>query len=241
MKQDILDLINQSNKIAILSGAGVSTTSGIRDFRGKNGLYTEQFFGLNPEQILNVSFFNRYRDLFYRYYVKYMAVSDDVQPNVIHHYTKQLSDDNKLTGVVTQNIDGLYQKSALPSEKLVEIHGNGSRWLCTKCKHPTLFSEARFNKRTGNYLSACHDFIIKPDIILYDECYTPENVKRMKEIYAQSDLLLVMGTKLEIVPQLQSVLSFKGKIALINKEFIPLRSRQWDAQYVGNIEDVFHE
>lgn len=233
------EVIKNSTKIAILSGAGVSTSSGIRDFRGENGLYTEKVFGLDPEKILSRRFFDTYRDLFYKYYVHHMSIPDGVEPNTIHLLTKRLADENKLVGVVTQNIDGLYQKTGLPEELLVEIHGNGTRWICTKCKQPTLLSEARLNGRTGNYLSSCHQFLIRPDIVLYDEEFDAAKVKQMKQIYQDAEVLIVMGTSLNIIPHLESVQKFRGKIILMNHKSINLGTRDWDAAYIGNIEDSF--
>lgn len=231
--------INQSNKIAILSGAGVSTPSGVRDFRGTNGLYTENFFGLSPEKILSNRFFNTYRDMFYTYFLEYMSIPDDLKPNSIHLYTKQLADEGKLIGVVTQNIDGLYQKAGLSGDCLVEIHGNGTRWVCTKCKKETAFEDARFVEKTGNYLSSCHNFIIRPDIVLYDEQFKLSDVKRMDAMYDEADLLIVMGTRLDIVAHLDRVKSFQGKIILVNMDAVDLGVRIWDNIFIGNIESIF--
>lgn len=240
-KDNVLKIIEDSNKIAILSGAGVSTPSGMKDFRGKDGLYNKKVYGLNPEQILSKKFFNTYRDLFYKYYIENLSTPNTVEPNEIHLATKRLADSGKLSGVVTQNIDGLYQKAGLPEDKLVEAHGNGSRWVCTKCKKPTEFNESRYNEKTGNYLSACHDFLIRPDIVLYDEVFDIKEVKRADAFYEEATLLIVMGTSLDIIPHAQSVLNFRGKIILLNNQYIELWSRQWDGAYIGSIENIFNE
>lgn len=231
-------LINESKKIAILSGAGVSTGSGIRDFRGENGMYKDLVYGLPPEELLSILFFDTYRDLFYQYYVKNMLIPEDIKPNKNHEYAKKLYTGGKLAGVITQNIDGLYQKAGLPNDAVVEIHGNGNRWICIKCKQYCYLEDCRFNEKSGNYLSPCHDFIVRPDIVLYGENFNSDNVKRMNNILEEADLLLVMGTSLQIDYHEQRVANFIGKIALLNNQPVTLQRREWDFQYIGNIEDV---
>lgn len=237
---DVSELIHQSKKITILSGAGVSTLSGLKDFRSENGLYSNKVYGLTPERILSSYFFSTHRHLFYKYYVNHLQTPETTKPNAIHYATKQLDIDNKLVGVVTQNIDGLYQKAGLPNERLVEIHGNGNEWLCIKCKEKLGFKDIVFNSKTGNYFSPCHNFLVRPNIVLYDELFKKQDVLRAEEMYQQSDLLIVMGTSLDIVHHYNSVRNFKHKICLINNEYVDLKDRAWDAVYLGDIQDVFH-
>lgn len=238
-KMEVESLINQSNKIAVLSGAGVSTLSGIKDFRGTDGLYKTKVYGLTPERILSSYFFTTHRELFYKYYMEHMVVPDTLEPNTIHQYTKQLSDEGKLVGVITQNIDGLYQKTGLPEHKLVEFHGNGNTWVCIKCKKKVSVEDIRYNTKTGNYFSPCHDFIVRPDIVLYDEMFSKESITKADEIYRDAGTLVVMGTLLDIVYHKDKVRTFKGSIILVNDTYVDLGNRQWDAVYLGNIQDVW--
>lgn len=236
----IKTIIQNAERIAILSGAGVSTPSGIKDFRSTDGLYSKNIYGLSPEKILSRHFFDTYRDLFYNYYLTHMIIPEDTKPNSIHYTTKQLDVSGKLEGVITQNIDGLYQKAGLSDHKLVEIHGNGSRWICMKCKQPVVFEHITHDTKTGEYFSPCHQFIVKPDIILYDEIFKPDDIRRAAEIYTNADVLLVMGTSLDILLHLNSVRQFKGKIVLINHTYCQLGNREWDAVYLGSISDAFN-
>lgn len=169
-----------------------------------------------------------------------MMIPSGIKPNTIHDATRYLNDQGKLTGVITQNIDGLYRKAGISTSKLVEVHGNGNRWICLKCKAEVNLEDMRYNTKSGNYLSPCHDFIVRPDIVLYDEPFKQEDIVRMDEIYANANVLIVMGTSLDIVYHYQQVIDFRGKIALINNQFIALKEREWDVCYIGSIKDAFH-
>lgn len=251
MDKTLKELINNHENITIFSGAGVSTLSGIKDFRGDNGLNKEKTFGLSIENILSQHFFNQYRHLFYRYYLEHIVPITDKEPNQIHETTKYLQDIGKLNGVVTQNIDGLYQKAGIKDEKLVEIHGNASKWICTKCKQEIDFSKSRYVEKTGNYLSACHDFIVKPGILLYEESFKKEDVEKMNTLFETSDLLIVMGTELTIIAHTLAIKRFKGTKAFISlndpaerDSFRFLFGQQdvlnWQYKHIGKIEDVFN-
>lgn len=233
--------IDGSNRVAILSGAGVSTLSGIRSFRGKGGVYYEEYNGVNPSTILSRIYFKRNKREFWEY-LNSSIVSNEAKPNGLHFLPVHLDNESKLSGVLTQNIDGLYQKAGVASNKLVEIHGNCNYGICEKCKTRYMLSSLSLNKN-GIYLSPCCNRVIEPDIVLYDDTFQTKEVKRYFQVLSESDLLIVMGTSLVIPWHKDNVIDFNGKIVLLNDTSVSLESwagmRNWDDEILVDFNTLF--
>ena len=210
------DLIRQANRIVFLGGAGVSTESGIPDFRGSGGLYTEQAT-VPPEVILSHTYFLRHTEEFYRFYREKMLFPD-AKPNEAHKALAQLERMGKLTAVLTQNIDGLHQ--AAGSKRVIELHGSVLRNHCVSCgrSYPLSFITESAGVPT---CPACGD-VIKPDVVLYEEPLNENDLIDAERAISSADLLIVGGTSLTVNPAAGLVLWFSGgKFVIINRDPTP--------------------
>ena len=190
--EKLANIINQSDNIVFLGGAGVSTDSGIRDFRGKNGLYKEAVANdpnHSPEYLLSSGCLYNEPKKFFDNYRKNLDIRE-AEPNITHLYLKKLEDMGKLKAVVTQNIDGLHQKAG--SKTVYEIHGTMSRCHCDECgkKYP---GDIVF-KTTGVPECKCGG-MIRPDVVLYGE-FLPEDYDRASYAILKAEVLIVAGTSL---------------------------------------------
>ena len=210
------ELINDSDNIVFFGGAGVSTESGIKDFRGKNGLYKEELTSsLPPEYMLSNDCLFDDTELFFDYYKKKMNCSN-VEPNITHKYLKKIEDRGKLKAIVTQNIDGLHQKSG--SKKVYELHGTTNRCYCVKCKKEYK-GDYIFNAK-GIPKCKCGG-IVRPDVVLYGE-QLPDAYQKAVEVISIADLLIVAGTSLTVMPASGLVQFFRGKhMVIINDAQTP--------------------
>ena len=208
-------IIDNGRRIVFFGGAGVSTESGIPDFRSADGLY-HQKYKYNPETILSHSFFMQKTEEFYEFYRDKMVVTD-VKPNVTHLFLAKLEEAGKLSGVVTQNIDGLHQAGG--SKKVIELHGSIHRNYCMKCKafHP-------LSDMTGEEpipRCACGG-ILKPDVVLYEEGLKDQDVDTALSLISNADVLIVGGTSLSVYPAASFIRYFQGEhLVLINKSSTP--------------------
>lgn len=210
--EEFQKLVNQSEKIVFFGGAGVSTESGIPDFRSVDGLY-HQKYDYPPEQILSHSFFCSHPEEFYKFYREKMLVLD-AKPNEAHKKLAQLEKAGKLTGVVTQNIDGLHQ--AAGSRKVMELHGSIHRNYCMKC-HKFYSGEELFHTGCGIPQCICGG-IIKPDVVLYEEGLDQQVIQEAVSAISTADLMIVGGTSLAVYPAAGLLDYFRGKyLVLINK------------------------
>lgn len=192
---------SKKGKIVAVTGAGISTSSGIRDFRGGNGIYREV---LNAETILSHDYFINNPDKFYDFYKKYMIMDESIEPNKAHLFLKELEDKGLLRGVVTQNIDGLDKKAGI--NNVVEIHGNGTLYKCTKCSKK--YDSDYILKFNGIPLCEKCGSILKPDIVLYGEAIDLGNMQKASELILGATTLLVIGTRLEVKPTTDMVKQF---------------------------------
>ena len=207
--EKLQNLIDSSNNIVFFGGAGVSTESGIRDFRGKNGLYKEKL-DRSPEYMLSRTCLYREPELFFDYYKNNMN-SLDIKPNITHRYLNELEDSGKLKAVVTQNIDGLHQKAG--SKNVLEIHGTTMKNYCDKC-NKTYPSDYIFNS-IGIPKCSCGG-MIRPDVTLYGEMLPPAFETAIYYI-RNADLLIVGGTSLTVEPASSLLRYFNGKhLVIIN-------------------------
>ena len=217
--QKFKQLIDESNNIVFFGGAGVSTESGIPDFRSKDGLYNQKY-DYPPEEILSHTFFMRYTDEFYKFY-KDKLNSLKYEPNITHLKLAKLEEEGKLKAVVTQNIDGLHQKAG--SKNVYELHGSVLRNYCMNC-HKSYDAEYIFGA-DGIPECSCGG-IVKPDVVLYEEGLDDRTVNGAIQAIRNADLLIVAGTSLTVYPASGLVNYFRGRnLVLINRDATPFDSR----------------
>ena len=202
--------IAASDNIVFFGGAGVSTESGIPDFRSTDGLY-HQKFEYPPETILSHTFFYQHTEYFYRFYREKMLPLE-AEPNAAHRALAALERAGKLRAIVTQNIDGLHQKAG--SKNVYELHGSIWRNYCTKCGKSY---SAEFIRDSGGVPHCACGGLIKPDVVLYEESLDEGVMTRALQLIADSDLLIVGGTSLTVYPAAGFITYRGGKLAVINK------------------------
>lgn len=215
--EKLLEYIKESNNIVFFGGAGVSTESGIPDFRSKDGLYNQhdvQFDKYNPEYLLSRDCLYNNPKVFYEFYRQKMDVRD-IEPNITHKFLAQLEQMGKLKAVVTQNIDGLHQKAG--SKNVYEIHGTTQKNYCSRCK-AGYHKDFLFN--TAKAIPKCEcGGLIRPDVTLYGEQLPKEAVNNAIAAISNADMLIIAGTSLQVYPAANFVYDFSGKhIVVINKE-----------------------
>ena len=213
--QKFKNLVEQSQNIVFFGGAGVSTESGIPDFRSKDGLYNQKY-KYPPEEILSHTFFMKNTDEFYKFYKEKMN-SLKYEPNITHKKLVELENKGKLQAIITQNIDGLHQKAG--SKKVFELHGSVLRNYCMKC-NKFYGPEYIFNSK-GIPTCSCGG-IIKPDVVLYEEGLDEKTLKSSIIAIQNADLLIVAGTSLTVYPASGLINYFRGEnLVLINKDATP--------------------
>ena len=208
------DMIEESHTIAFFTGAGISTLSGIPDFRSKNGLYSNRYHGKKPEKILHIKYFNKHPEEFYAFYREKLLI-DNIDPNVIHLFISELQQLGKEVTVVTQNIDGLHEKAG--SLKIHNLHGTIHKNYCVDCKKEY---DIDYIKQTDGipYCKECGG-IIRPAITFYGEFLDKETFKQARLDTKNADLLIVLGTSLVVYPASEIVSHFRGKnLVIINKK-----------------------
>ncbi len=212
-------LVEESNNILFFGGAGVSTESGIPDFRSKDGLYNQKY-KYSPEVILSHSFFLNNTKDFYDFYREKMN-SLKYEPNITHRKLAELEEKGKLKAVITQNIDGLHQKAG--SKKVLELHGSVLRNYCMKCNK---FYDAKYVFE-GKDIPKCKcGGIIKPDVVLYQEPLDYDVFEEAVKKISNADLLIVAGTSLTVNPACSLIQYFNGKnLVLINRDATPYDNR----------------
>ena len=218
--------IDESSRIVFFGGAGVSTESGIPDFRSVDGLYNQKF-EYPPETIISHSFYKRRPEYFFRFYREKMLPLG-FEPNITHKKLAQWEEEGKLLGVVTQNIDGLHQKAG--SKRVYELHGSVLRNYCTKCGK---FYTAEFVKDYDGVPKCACGGTVKPDVVLYEESLDQRTIENSVEAIYNADLLIVAGTSLTVYPAAGLVEYYRGnRMVLINRDETPYDSRA---------DLVFHE
>ena len=203
--------IDESNNIVIFSGAGLSTNSGIPDFRSASGIYNQKLkSNFTPEEIISHSFFFAHTEDFFQFYFDKM-VYKDAKPNSAHIYFANLEKKKNVT-VVTQNIDGLHQLAG--SKNVVELHGSIMRNYCQKCNKFYTLDDLN---TTGVPRCSCGG-IIKPDVVLYEESLNEDDINRALTAISTADLLIVVGTSLVVYPAAGFIRYFRGNsLVLLNK------------------------
>ena len=214
--KQLTEWIEESNYIVFFGGAGVSTESGIPDFRSVDGLYNQQY-KYPPETMLSHSFFMREPEEFFRFY-RNKVLAPDAEPNNAHKALAALEKRGKLKAVITQNIDGLHQKAG--SEEVLELHGCLLRNYCMSCGKSFTAEEVMdmVDKNGVPYCEDCHK-IIKPDVVLYEEGLDQSILSRSVEHLRNADMLIIGGTSLVVYPAAGLIDYYHGKkLVLINRD-----------------------
>ncbi len=216
--QQLRTWIDESHAMVFFGGAGVSTESGIPDFRSVDGLYS-QHFDYPPETIISHSFYLKNPSYFFRFYREKMLPLG-FEPNITHRKLAQWEREGKLQAVVTQNIDGLHQKAG--SEKVYELHGSVLRNYCTRCHK---FYSAEFIRDAADIPRCTCGGIIKPDVVLYEESLNEETIEKSVAAIASADMLMVAGTSLTVYPAAGLLRYYRGnRLVLINRDETPYDS-----------------
>ena len=218
--------ICESKNIVFFGGAGVSTESGIPDFRSVDGLYNQKF-DYPPETIISHSFYQRKPEYFFRFYREKMLPLG-FEPNVTHRVLAKWEEEGRLAAVVTQNIDGLHQKAG--SKRVFELHGSVLRNYCTRCHK---FYPAEFIRDSGGVPKCDCGGTVKPDVVLYEESLDQDTIEKAVSAIYDADLLIVAGTSLTVYPAAGLIRYYQGnRLVLINRDA---------TAYDDQADLVFHE
>lgn len=209
------EIIDGSDNIVFFGGAGVSTESGIPDFRSVDGLYNQKY-DYPPETILSHTFFMDKPEEFYKFYRDKLIVKD-VQPNKAHIALARLEEKGKLKAVITQNIDGLHQMAG--SKNVLELHGSTLRNYCMDCSK--FYGVDYIEKSTGVPHCECGG-IVKPDVVLYEEMLDDDTISKSVKFISEAEVLIIGGTSLNVYPAAGFINYFRGKhLVIINKASTP--------------------
>lgn len=234
----LVQYIKESNNIVFFGGAGVSTESGIPDFRSKDGLYNQndvRFDRYTPEYLLSRDCLFNTTKVFYEFYRQKMDTRD-IQPNITHEALAWLEETGKLSAIVTQNIDGLHQKAG--SKKVYEIHGTTQRNYCAKC-HKEFTEEFLFESDEEIPKCDCRGQV-RPDVTLYGEELPKDAVNKAIEAIQNADMLIIGGTSLTVSPANTFINDFKGKhLIVINKEPLNVAIGEDDIAFTAGLGEVF--
>lgn len=232
MITELQNIISKSSNIVFFGGAGVSTESGIPDFRSVDGLYNEKY-KYPPETIISHSFFMRYPEEFYDFYINKMIFLQ-AKPNMAHIKLAELEKQGKIKAVITQNIDNLHQMAG--SKNVLELHGSVYRNYCMKCGK---FYDVNFIVKSKGVPKCSCGGIVKPDVVLYEEGLNEEILEKCVDYIRNADVLIIGGTSLVVYPAAGLVNYFKGnKLVLINKSSTPM-DKKADLVINQNIGKVF--
>lgn len=218
MQQKLADLLSAARRAVFFGGAGVSTESGIPDFRSTDGLYHQQW-AYPPETILSHTFFVRRTEDFFRFYREKMLFPD-AKPNPAHTALARLEQMGILSAVITQNIDGLHQ--AAGSRNVIELHGSVLRNHCEKCGKAYSLDDILRTK--GVPRCACGG-VIKPDVVLYEEALPYDAMERAVDEISRADLMIIGGTSLAVYPAAGFAADYRGKLVIINRSPTPMDHR----------------
>lgn len=217
----LVEIIKESKYIVAFTGAGASTDSGLKAFRGKDGLYSTLYMGYQPEEILSIDFFRKHRDIFDKYVEEKLAIYD-VKPNAGHLALAELEKMGKLKAVITQNIDDLHQQAG--SKNVLELHGTLKKWYCLDCG----------KKGKRSFKCECGG-IVRPQVTLYGEMLDETVVELAIKEIERADTLIIIGSSLTVYPAAYYIRYFKGKnLVIINKD-----ATQYDGEASLIINDNF--
>lgn len=225
-------VVEESNNIVFFGGAGVSTESGIPDFRSVDGLYNQKY-KYPPEQIISHSYYCQNPEGFYEFYKDKMIVTD-AKPNAAHIRLAQLEQEGRLKAVITQNIDGLHQMAG--SKEVLELHGSIHRNYCEHCHK---FYDLEYIIKSSGVPKCTCGGTVKPDVVLYEEGLNPEIMQKTIYYISHAEVLIIGGTSLVVYPAAGMIDYFRGKyLVVINKAPTP-RDEQADILIQDSIGKVF--
>lgn len=228
------EMLDNSRNIVFFGGAGVSTESGIPDFRSTDGLYHQEY-DYPPETILSHTFFRRNPEEFYRFYKNKMLCLD-AKPNAAHRKLAELEREGRVRAVITQNIDNLHQ--AAGSREVLELHGSVHRNYCMKCGK---FYDARYMLEAEGVPTCTCGGIIKPDVVLYEEGLDQQTLTRSVRYISEADVLIIGGTSLVVYPAAGLIDYYRGhKLVVINKSVTP-RDKDADLVIQGSIGEILSQ
>ena len=226
--------IEESSRIVFFGGAGVSTESGIPDFRSVDGLYSQKF-EYPPETIISHSFYQRRPAYFFNFYREKMLPLG-FEPNITHSVLARWEEEGKLSAVVTQNIDGLHQKAG--SKKVYELHGSVLRNYCVRCGK---FHSAEFIRDSADVPQCSCGGTVKPDVVLYEESLDGETIEKSIRAIREADLLIVAGTSLTVYPAAGLINYYQGnRLVLINRDETPYDASA-DLVFHDSLGDIFSQ
>lgn len=234
----LIEVLKKARNLAVLTGAGVSTLSGIPDFRSANGLYSQKYQGMNIEDVLSIDVFDQHPEYFYG--LKYFVQADDAyQPNIVHRVLAKMEERGRLKTVYTQNIDRLHTIAG--SRDVVELHGSATHSHCRKCNAHYGIQEILPTALRGEvpHCTRCGG-VIKPDIVFYGEGLDEDNLKRAYHDFAHADLTLVLGTSLVVYPVAglpELTLEHGGKLAIVNAQ--PTRLDRYAEVALPDLKSAF--
>ena len=228
--KEFAEMINESSNVVFFGGAGVSTESGIKDYRSRDGIYSAvKEYGISPEEILSRDFFMQNPSVFYKFYGEYF-LGISAKPNPAHTSLSKLERLGKVKAVITQNIDNLHRLGG--SRNVIELHGTTQKYHCIRCKADYPFEKVEAQRGKIPYCDKCGG-LIKPDVTLYGEMLNPDAEAAAISALSAADMLIVGGTSLVVYPAAAYLNYFCGKhIVLINRDETAFDSRA---------ELIFHE
>lgn len=226
MIEQLKELIFSAQKCVVFTGAGVSTLSGIRDFRGKGGFYTSSYQGYQVEELLSLPLFYKNPSLFYTWAKEFIYVLDDFEPSVVHTVLATMEKRGLVEAVFTQNIDLLHQKGG--SQALYELHGSAAKHHCLSCNNEATYEEVAPIVMGGEVplCSKCNG-VLKPDIVFYGEQLDQNLLAKAEKMMSEADLVLVLGSSLTVQPvaSLPMATVYNGnKLVIVNAQPTPLDS-----------------
>lgn len=229
--------LDKSQNIVFFGGAGVSTDSGIPDFRSADGLFMQETGGMvSPEEMISHTFYKRYPKAFFDYYFRNL-VFEEAQPNIAHTFLKDLEDRGKDVSIVTQNIDGLHQKAQ--SSAVYELHGTTTRNYCTECY---TYYENYELQLDDDGIPRCETdgAIVRPDIVLYEEGLDQSVVQDAVQAIEEADMLIIAGTSLVVYPAAGLINYFRGDhLVVVNKT--PIQVPTGALVFEDSISNVFEK
>ncbi len=241
MFEDFYKALISAKHAVCFTGAGVSTLSGIKDFRSPDGVYSKPWQGYSVEDILSLSFFRRDPAIFYQWAQDFCYCLDKFEPNIVHTSVAELQKRGILKTLITQNIDLLHTKGGSP--EVIEIHGSPAKHHCLKCRDVTTYDEiAPIVMR--NEVPKCKKCggIIKPDIIFYEESLVPDDLNRAFEEAERSDVFIVLGSSLTVQPAASlplAALQHGAKLCIVNAQKTGLDAfATWK---FNDLKDVFEQ
>lgn len=235
MEKEYSDMIEAASNIVFITGAGISTESGIPDFRSSGGHFKDRYKGLKPQFLLSTEGWRKYPGIAYDFLESLRE--NEATPGIAHQFIKGIQDQGKLSAVITQNLDDLHEKSGINEDKLIKLHGTLG-YKCSKCGNDVSISKD-YLTRSGNFkVDCCNSAIARPKAVLYGDLYDRTKSKRANDLIADADLIIAMGTGLDI-PFLYSLFTANtAKKLFINRDPLADVDPDYLPMLLGEFKDI---